>query len=218
MDMEYDILFVDDDENIRNVYVSILKKHQYRVSSATSGKEALDLLESHSYRLVFLDINMPEMSGLKVLREIREKDRNIPIFIVTAFENTYFTELTNLRDSGIRFQILRKPILKDVLLSVADSVLLGKPVMSGQTLTLKLYIVGRSRRMDTTIDNLHEIIQEKWVGEYSLEVIDLLESPELAEQDQIFTTPTLCKISPAPAKRLIGDLGLKKMVLSALGL
>jgi len=78
------ILIVDDDNHLRLSLSLILKKEKFRVDSAASAKEALDQLESHEYDLMFLDLNMPGMSGIDLLVEIHEHYPNIPVLILTA--------------------------------------------------------------------------------------------------------------------------------------
>lgn len=83
---------------------------------------------------------------------------------------------------------------------------------------LKLYIAGSTLKSESIIKNLKQLLEEEFDGQYSLEIIDLIDSPELAEQDRILATPTLLKVAPPPAKRIIGDFSNKKMVLCGLDL
>ncbi len=83
---------------------------------------------------------------------------------------------------------------------------------------LKLYITGQTPRSTQAVANLQRICTE-WLGEAcEITVIDVLEYPELAEQDKILATPTLIKISPPPARRVIGDLSDMEKVMWGLGL
>ena len=83
---------------------------------------------------------------------------------------------------------------------------------------LRLYIIGKTGRSENTVNHLNEIFRDEWAEEYSLEVIDVIENPDLAEQDRIFVTPTLIKVSPEPAQRIVGDLRRKDLLLPGLGL
>lgn len=83
---------------------------------------------------------------------------------------------------------------------------------------LKLYITGKTMRSDRAIANLKEICEHELRKRYRLEVIDVLESPDLAEQDKILATPTLIKDLPPPIRRIIGDLSDKEKVLLGLDL
>ena len=82
--------------------------------------------------------------------------------------------------------------------------------------SLKLYITGKTARSDRAISSLNEICESELRNRYRLEVIDVLESPDLAEQDKILATPTLIKDLPPPIRRIIGDLSDRKKVLLGL--
>lgn len=70
---------------------------------------------------------------------------------------------------------------------------------------LELFITGNSVRSEMAIRNLQKICSENLKDRYQLKVIDVLESPQLAEDHKIMATPTLLKIVPPPIRRLIGD-------------
>jgi circadian clock protein KaiB len=84
------------------------------------------------------------------------------------------------------------------------------------TYILKLYISGRTPRSARTIANLRRICDEALHGRYDLMIIDVLESPQLAEQERILATPTLIKALPLPLRRVIGDLSSAEKVLFGL--
>lgn len=81
---------------------------------------------------------------------------------------------------------------------------------------LKLYITGRSPRAERAIANLRRLCKEELEGCYELEIIDVLEHPQLAENDRILATPTLIKQLPPPLRRVIGDLSNRDKVLLGL--
>lgn len=81
---------------------------------------------------------------------------------------------------------------------------------------LKLYITGRSPRAERAIANLRRLCKEELDGCYELEIIDVLEHPQLAEDDRILATPTLIKQLPPPLRRVIGDLSNRDKVLLGL--
>lgn len=84
------------------------------------------------------------------------------------------------------------------------------------TYLLKLYITGTSPRAEVAIANLRRICEQELRGEYELEIIDVLEHPQIAEDDKILATPTLIKQLPPPLRRVIGDLSDKAKVLLGL--
>ena len=81
---------------------------------------------------------------------------------------------------------------------------------------LKLYITGRSPRAERAIANLQRLCQEELEGCYQLEIIDVVEHPQLAEDERILATPTLIKQLPPPLRRVIGDLSDRDKVLLGL--
>ena len=84
------------------------------------------------------------------------------------------------------------------------------------TYILKLYITGTSSRAERAISNLQRICEQDLRGQYQLEIIDVLEHPQRAEDDRILATPTLIKQLPPPLRRVIGDLSDKEKVLLGL--
>jgi len=78
------LLVVEDDANIRRGIVDILESEGYEVSTAQNGAEGLKMFKQNKYDLVLLDLMMPEMSGYDVCKEIRKRDTQIPVLILTA--------------------------------------------------------------------------------------------------------------------------------------
>ncbi|MBF0399916.1 MAG: circadian clock protein KaiB [Magnetococcales bacterium] len=83
---------------------------------------------------------------------------------------------------------------------------------------LKLYITGHTSRSARAIVNLRKICEEELNGHYEMAVIDILEQPQLAEDEKILATPTLIKALPLPLRRIIGDLTDSEKVLLGLDL
>ncbi|MBK9168074.1 MAG: sigma-54-dependent Fis family transcriptional regulator [Bryobacterales bacterium] len=79
------ILVVDDEADIRESLEVLLTLEEYAVDLAGTGREGLRALESRGYDLVLLDLMLPDMSGMEVLKEARERDRETPIAMITAF-------------------------------------------------------------------------------------------------------------------------------------
>src|SRR3982750_2472833 len=79
------ILVIDDEPDIRDSLEALLSSEHYRVELAANATEGLKRLETGSYDLVILDLMMPDKSGMQVLEEVRQRDRETPIFMITAY-------------------------------------------------------------------------------------------------------------------------------------
>ena len=83
---------------------------------------------------------------------------------------------------------------------------------------LRLYVTGNSNRSQRAIANLFRICHEELSDQYKIEIVDVLEEPERAEQEKVLVTPTLIKQLPPPLQRIIGDLSNTDKVLLGLDL
>jgi circadian clock protein KaiB len=83
---------------------------------------------------------------------------------------------------------------------------------------LRLYVAGETPRSQAAIHNLKRICEEHLAGRYNVEVIDLLENPQLARRDEILAIPTLVRNLPQPVRKIIGDLSKTERVLVGLDL
>ncbi|NCD71861.1 circadian clock protein KaiB [Mucilaginibacter agri] len=81
---------------------------------------------------------------------------------------------------------------------------------------LRLYVAGKTTKSVAALNNLKKYCEEHLKGQYSIEVIDLLVHPQLAEGDQILAIPTLVKKVPEPVRKIIGDLSNEEKVLVGL--
>src|SRR5437762_4039717 len=81
---------------------------------------------------------------------------------------------------------------------------------------LRLFVTGNSPRAEVAVANLRRICEQELQGRYELQVIDVLEQPQLAEDEKVLATPTLIKQLPPPLRRVIGDLSDKDKVLLGL--
>ena len=79
----------------------------------------------------------------------------------------------------------------------------GPPV---ETWELRLYVTGRSPKCVRAIENLQLTCEQHLAGRYHIEVVDLLENPRLAADDQILAVPTLVRKLPPPIRKIVGDL------------
>ena len=125
------ILVIDDDEGIRKLFVRALEDTPYQVDTAESGAIGIALQKETKYELIFLDLNMPGMNGIEVLRAIRMTDKEVPIYIITAFYKAYLRELTDIfyYEKGLKFEVIHKPITIDKICLIAKETLEGSKVL-----------------------------------------------------------------------------------------
>lgn len=98
----------------------------------------------------------------------------------------------------------------------SENSLLGKSLDGSWR--LRLYVAGQTPKSLAAMANLRRICEEHLQGRYSVEIIDLVERPQLAAGDQIVAVPTLVRNLPPPLKKIIGDLSNEEKVLVGLDL
>lgn len=80
------LLIVDDDTNIQRLYKEELEEEGYDIVIASTGKDALEMFEKENPDIVTLDILMPDIDGISLLRKMKEKRPDIPIIMSTAYD------------------------------------------------------------------------------------------------------------------------------------
>src|SRR5512136_2342202 len=113
------ILVIDDEESLRHTLGRVLRQAGYEVTTAGEGNEALRLINSgyentSPYDVVYLDIRLPGMDGLQVLKEIRQRDAHLPVILLTAY-GSLKTALEALRLGATGYLI--KPLDPEVLVA-----------------------------------------------------------------------------------------------------
>ncbi|GFD75088.1 T9SS response regulator signal transducer PorX [Tenacibaculum sp. IMCC1] len=86
------ILWVDDEIDLLKPHILFLEKKDYKVTTCTNGTDAIDLVSENNFDIVFLDENMPGITGLEALSEIKQKNTNLPIVMITKSEEEYLME------------------------------------------------------------------------------------------------------------------------------
>ena len=156
------ILVIDDEEDIRESLEAFLSLEGYSVDLAPSGSEGLRRLESRDYDLVLLDLMMPERSGMDVLRDIRERDREIPIFMITAF-GSIDAAVEALKLGATDF--IQKPWKNEQLLVEIGQVISKRRLETENTQLKRALkqrysfpnIVGKSDRMQRILDLVTQV-------------------------------------------------------------
>lgn len=104
------LLVVDDDGSCRKLYESEFSDEGYVVAGASSGPEALRMLEASKFDLVILDVKMPDMDGLETLCEIMKTKRNLPVVINSA----YATFKSNFTTWNAEAYVVKSPNLDEL--------------------------------------------------------------------------------------------------------
>lgn len=111
---EKKILIVDDENAICEMIGEILTDKGYKVRSATSAEEGLDILKDEDIPVIFLDLNLPGMSGVELCRKMRENGSNAIIYAVTGYASRYAAEecmkagFDNFFTKPVKIEILDK--------------------------------------------------------------------------------------------------------------
>lgn len=108
------ILFAEDERSLSRAISALLEKKNYSVDAVYNGKDALDYLEAGNYDALILDIMMPKLNGLEVLRRLRERGDPIPVLLLTA-KSEISDKVTGL-DMGAN-DYLTKPFSTEELLA-----------------------------------------------------------------------------------------------------
>jgi len=108
------LLIVDDDHGQRSLLETFLRAQGFRTQSAASGEAALQLLAEGTFAMMISDVRMPGMSGLEMLRRVRQTHPALPVLLVTAFADIR-SAVTAMRDGAVNF--LAKPIDLDELIA-----------------------------------------------------------------------------------------------------
>lgn len=158
------ILIVEDEQKLSRVIQLELTYENYETEIADNGKDALKLLESKEWDLVLLDIMLPELSGLEVLRRIRRTDDHTPIILLTARDQVY-DKVSGL-DLGANDYITKPFQIEELLARIR--VHLRKPVT--QTLKTEQFAIG-----DLSVDiDTREVQRAKQAIELTPREFDLL--------------------------------------------
>lgn len=124
------ILVVDDEKNLRLSLSLLLKQEGYEVETAASALEALEVLKSHNWDMMFLDLNMPVMGGIELLGKIYKDFPGLPVLILTA-NATLETAIKAVR-LGARDYLIKPAEPKEILARVSEVLEKEKPARKRQ--------------------------------------------------------------------------------------
>lgn len=156
------ILVIDDEPDIREGLETLLTQENYRIELAVNANDGLKRLENSSYDLVLLDLMMPDKSGMQVLEEVRARDHETPIFMITAYGSVEVAVEALKRGANDYFS---KPWDNEKLLIEIDR-MISKRRLERENLELKRAlkqrysfpnIVGKSERMLKILDLVAQV-------------------------------------------------------------
>lgn len=145
------VLVVDDDADLRLAVSSALSESDFQVEQACDGEEALNRVRAGKFDLVLLDVNMPRMTGLQALKEIKAHDPSIIVIILTAFANV--RDAVEATREGA-YNYLEKPINSENLVYLVDRALKAHSMVKNLSLSAPVFklpngtdFIGQSSEM-----------------------------------------------------------------------
>ena len=152
------ILWVDDEIDLLKPHILFLEKKHYKVTTCNSGTEAIDILDDTNFDIVFLDENMPGLTGLETLNEIKEKRDNLPVVMITKSEEEYIME--EAIGNKIADYLIKPVNPNQILLSLKKN--LDHSRLISEKTTSNYQQEFRKIAMDLSMVNSHEA----WVSLY----------------------------------------------------
>ncbi|WP_348797151.1 bifunctional response regulator/alkaline phosphatase family protein [Flavobacterium adhaerens] len=171
------ILWVDDEIDLLKPHILFLEKKNYSVTTCNNGRDALDVFEEKNFDIVFLDENMPGMSGLETLSEMKEKNSSIPMIMITKSEEEYIME--EAIGSKIADYLIKPVNPNQILLSLKKN--LDNSRLISQKTTLDYQKEFRKITMEMAMVNSYE----DWVELYRKLIFWELELENINDQGMI---------------------------------
>jgi len=127
---KYTLLFVEDEPMIRRIAISLLRPYFVDIYEASDGVEALEIYTQRQPDLIITDIEMPNMDGLTLCKEIRQKDKTTPIIITTAYTSTeYLLEAVSLNLVKYLVKPMQEEELFEALRVCFEQIATNKPTI-----------------------------------------------------------------------------------------
>ena len=146
------ILIAEDSPTQAEQLKYLLEKHKYKVLVAKDGKEAIGMVMEHNPSLIITDIEMPEMNGYDLCKEIksREKTMNIPVILLTSFSRSEDV-MEGLSCGADNF--LTKPFREEYLVSTIEQILSEREIQKTETIKVELEVLVRGKKRVITVDH-----------------------------------------------------------------
>jgi len=179
------ILWVDDEIDLLKPHILFLEQKQYKVTTCQSGTEALEIIDDVNFDIVFLDENMPGLTGLETLNEIKERRANLPIVMITKSEEEYLME--EAIGSKIADYLIKPVNPNQILLSLKKN--LDNSRLVSEKTTSNYQQEFRKIAMDMAMVNSYEewadLYQRLLYWELQLENIEDIGMTEILESQKI---------------------------------
>ncbi len=171
------ILWVDDEIDLLKPHILFLEKKNYNVTTCNNGRDAVDIFEEGNFDIVFLDENMPGMSGLETLSEIKEEKSSTPVIMITKSEEEYIME--EAIGSKIADYLIKPVNPNQILLSIKKN--LDHSRLISEKTTLDYQKEFRKIAMDMAMVNSFE----EWIDVYRKLIFWELELDDIMDQSMI---------------------------------
>ncbi|RXG23395.1 T9SS response regulator signal transducer PorX [Leeuwenhoekiella aequorea] len=186
------ILWVDDEIDLLKPHILFLEKKNYHVSTCQSGTEAIELVEEENFDIVFLDENMPGLTGLETLSEIKAKRDTLPVIMITKSEEEYIME--EAIGSKIADYLIKPVNPNQILLSLKKNLDTSRLVSEKTTLNYQQEFrkIAMDMAQVNSFESWAELYQKLIYWELELENIEdqsmqeILESQKTEANNQFF--------------------------------
>jgi CheY-like chemotaxis protein len=171
------ILWVDDEIDLLKPHILFLEKKNYEVTTCNNGLDAIAIFEENNFDIVFLDENMPGMSGLETLSEMKEKKSSVPMIMITKSEEEYIME--EAIGSKIADYLIKPVNPNQILLSLKKN--LDHSRLISQKTTLDYQKEFRKITMEMAMVNSYE----DWIELYKKLIFWELELENIDDQGMV---------------------------------
>jgi CheY-like chemotaxis protein len=171
------ILWVDDEIDLLKPHILFLEKKNYHVTTCNNGQDAIELFDENNFDIVFLDENMPGLSGLETLSELKEKKASVPVIMITKSEEEYIME--EAIGSKIADYLIKPVNPNQILLSLKKN--LDNSRLISEKTTLDYQKEFRKIAMDMAMVNSYE----DWVELYKKLLFWELELENIEDQSMV---------------------------------
>lgn len=179
------ILWVDDEIDYLKPHIIFLEKKNYQVTTANNGQDALDIFDQENFDVVFLDENMPGLSGLEVLSEIKERKASVPVIMITKSEEEYIME--EAIGSKISDYLIKPVNPNQILLSLKKNLDHSRLISEKTTLDYQKEFrkISMDLAMVRTYEDWIDIYKRLLFWELQLETTDNVAMTEILETQKV---------------------------------